>query len=673
MQQSFVAVKSACRQHIKSRRFSSIFEVIRERRCPHPERGKDACAVVPPRNEDSVTTERANKTTEANVKHLWKQLNILRSKPTGYTDIKQLRYLTARTLAVLSITREIFNRICLNFERNLKEGKFAHFLMLSNALERSDVKELSVHYSKLLEHYLRIPEDWTPSLVNSVLGILNRSMSTEFSELEGGRETHGCAVKDIPWIVYEQQNPQFVEVDRKSAWQNAPSVLTGDMILDMISAPFTRDEESSKKPKKLCTGLRRLLWRSNDQIHRTVLAPADLAKVKVLPVSVDIVRHKSLKECLEDFFDQHFDGRHPGVKRLHVRRQMREQRRQLYLLKAFDTSSTLNKVCLEKSNRRRVNNTFGKIKRMMRYSGSRHVPTTQYYINECRVIKRSFLRPYKTIANGDTDGGSNLTQTGTLGTVSKSCDDTRRDQLARICKSFSSWPVTLSYVSAASDTTNLGENHVLGSETARDVASNAQTTGTTFSPLFSPRHLEILRHLESHASRQTPIFVDNMIFMRPVTLSSLFSRKLKRKVRALERAHNENVMSHTVAYMLRNGFWKKEEKALYVRLPREQPLWRHLFTIITALHKLDFTSYELISRVIAILRRSKSLSIREIVHDNTVRGAKHVCAVLLGTIRKFGHLVSALSVMMARDGSGELASQFLEVAWSVELRNKLIR
>ncbi|GFE55431.1 hypothetical protein BaOVIS_028350 [Babesia ovis] len=662
----------------------------------------------------------------------------------GYMTHQHLGSLSQTQLLIDPSDSFTFNRICLNFGRNLTGEEFPHFLMLSNSIVRSELKELSLHYPPLLHSFIGIADDWTPTLINTVLGILDKFyyrdmvalsklghiiikhmgrfkplelqialnhysklcykhkeliravMQSPLSESTDAHSrlqvlsavanmlakvdykpieviknisdrTMGSLVKirgelsqvgtcasipmdqeqpnnGIPWVVYEKRYAQSVHTCYPGNTQNPVAIVTGSMVLDMIAPPVGSNNTVVNHVRKSRSGARRLLWRSKDNVSCPPSISANLEQLKVTPTSVDILRSQSLKEYLDEFINTYFDGRHPASKRLDIRRQMRYQTERFTRVKSFEPSRTLDHVRLERSNQSRLNISFRKVKRIMRYSGSRHVQTTRYYINECRVLKRCFLRPYKELVHT-----SAFRETHTTNTV--------HDQLFNIWKQFSRW--CLSQPSTMSVTTvdlTLAEQSPLDFGTKNILEP---PKGMTI-PISVPSHHKVISQLECYVDARTPIFLDNALLLRPIKVSSLYSWRLKRKLESLEKSHEHNPMVATVSYMMENGFWKEWQPLRLCYVPREQPLWRYISSIVASLHKLNFVSFGLIKEVCNILEFSKIK-----VTSTTLHGldctAKDIYRPLLKTMNHFGHLVSATTTIMSRDTSGSLSSQFLDV------------
>ncbi|GIX65178.1 uncharacterized protein BcabD6B2_46130 [Babesia caballi] len=902
-----------CRRCQGVRGFSSIFDVVRQRRRERLAKERADAVVAPPASEASEVPKLVQQAAESSVKQIWKQFSVLRSKPAGYRDLWQLRYLSVRALELLPITSaeelckitevlahmkyrnvvlmqgiceaffwqcklgkcklrdltcflracatlkfvpsfrhlevflaeldnvhqkpsvgdhlrvlqflvengldygdvfmdvfdrcrkhcldnmgfmthqhlasfsqtqllidstdwKVFDRICLNFERNLKEGEFAHFLMLSNALVRAETRELSVHYPRLLGHHLDFSEKWSPGLVNTVLRVLEKhyyrdtvalsklgnivvkhiaaftadqactalnrfaSLSYKHKELIHGvmksqlpgwwrvfaldgvtvssdiaarlkvlagvanmlakvdykpvavmrsitdrtiqslemlsENGLGSTKGRIPWIVREMRTMQPCQLAGVQAgWHPAPMVLTGSMVLDMVSSGVKGAVEHEKEPVRARSASRRLLWRSTDR-DNTGTVTADLGKLKVVPVSVDVRRHQSLKECLAEFFNVHFDGRHPAARRLEMRKQMRRQTRELKLRRGFDSSSVLKSVRLEKKSRVKLNTSYRKLKRKMHYSGSRHVQTTQYYINECRVLKRCFLRPYKTITSLPQSKSGLGGVTGDSTALAKIQEDPRQHHLVDTWKRFSRWCVSQPALSQSFTSGEEGGSHVFGQVTDGDVTINSpdksmvnlcggsdapRDSEMIYPPVVRAPQWGMMRQLETYVDNRSPVFVDNALFLKPIQVSSLYSWRLKRKLHALERAHDKNAMTETICYMFEKGLWRTADGAADRCVPREQPLWRHLFTIVSALHKLNFTSFGLIEQAVKSLQLSEPVVAECGDGDDAVRVSRETCSALLSVVRHFGHMVSAISGLLSRDASGEMAARFLDV------------
>ncbi|KAK1936336.1 hypothetical protein X943_002829 [Babesia divergens] len=678
----------------------------------------------------------------------------------GYMTHQHLSSFSQTQLLIDNTDGEVFDRICLNFERDLNESGYDHFLMLSNALLRSGTNDLSVHYSRLLGHYLRSPEGWHPQLINAVLRVLAKyyhrdmvalsklgniivkniaaftpdqaymvlnlysALSYKHKELlHGIMNSHLIGVSNllakveykhisimksitehtinslkafnggmpipsstaglgeginkpvalkVPWIVYERQKCRIYQ-EGNHAFSHCPkNVLTGDMILDSIAAPLKDANSSPKLRKSTGKSVRRLIWISKHEQESGNAATTDISRLKVVPVSVDVMRRQSLKECLQEFYNDHFHGKHPAWRRLYTRKRMHWQTRQLYLRKGFDRSSTLPSVHLEKFSRFKVNRSVRKVKKKMRYAGSRYVQSTQHYINECRVLKRCFLRPYKTIADAPTTG---------CGPTDVNCDavtrlgsDTRQILLADVWGKYSRACLHRSSI-ANSFTETINEPHRgidaatqaqpdahLVIQNGTDRYSSTSLTSSDVSGSLSgrpPRQSLVLQQLEGYVDSTSPVFVDNALLFQPLEVSSLFSWRLKRKLWSLKRAHEKNDMSATISYMLSNGFWRRYERACEIQTPTEQPLWRYMFEIVSALHKLNFSSFELLNQATMALDHAEPLSLDLNSSHMNKSNTKEMFNVLLKTVKRFGYTVSAVSPILSRDASGIIATRLL--------------
>ncbi|GBE62447.1 hypothetical protein, conserved [Babesia ovata] len=477
--------------------------------------------------------------------------------------------------------------------------------------------------------------------------------------------------KNIPWIIYGSRSFHSADTQMQFGGGSVPEVLTGNMVLEMLPTSSLDAKGPEEEPHKKRTALRRLLRRADDADSSAGTSTADLSQLKVLPMSVDVVRHQTLKECMHEFLNLHFDGRHPASRRLNIRQQMQLQSERLKLKKSFKSSKVLDTVRLEKRRPSKINLSFRKLKKKMRYAGSRHVQMTQYFINECRVLKRCFLRPYTTALKTGTPGTHVAIDGGSPSTLGMISDDPRPHQIADTWKRFSRWCVAQPSI-AQQYNKDAGDLRIADGYLSRRADTTDATTepvtymgstsgGADWPPVVPTNQWNVARHLESFVDRRTPIFVDDALFLKPVRVSSLYSWRLKNKLKALERSHTENAMGNTIRYMFHNGLWKKPQKIMDVSMPIEQPLWRHLFAIVSSLHKLNFTSFDLINELTKVMQIAAPVSVESCDRRILDNRPQELCEVLVATMRRFGYMLSSISGIISRDASGELASRFLKI------------
>lgn len=686
----------------------------------------------------------------------------------GYMNHHHLSSFSQTQLLIDKCDWGVFDRICRNFERDIHESHIDHFLMLSNALMRSDMQRIPLCYSNIVGHYLAFPEKWNPRLVNTVLRLLEKfyhrdtvllskigdiivknigsfshqqthvslnhyaALSYKHKELiHGVLKSHLCESGDIPsklqvlagvsnllakveykhvgafhsitdraiavlkalngdmqiatsdeqpvmrdplvdgklpWIAYDYRGRKSGNSYRGS--ESPQMVVTGKMMLETLGPPKT--VENRKEIKHRPT-VRRLIYKSH-QDHTCYQTPtSDLSKLKVTPVSVDIMRRQSLNEALQHFYNEYFEGRHPASRRLEIRSMMRKQHQQLLLRKGFKPSKVLPAVRLEKNNTLRINKSIRKVKKKMRYSGSRYVQSTQHYINECRVLKRCFLRPYKHVLN---------THDVTTRTVELSVieEKTKEQQLASMWKKFSHLFLSRSamYGYSINTTSPLDVESTPNDELMDKLEQDSEVifiSGNVEKERFSlPQDLmqrqHLMENLDSFVDDSSPVFIDDALIMEPVAVSSLFSWRLKRKLHFLQRIHSNNKMQDTMSYMLSNGIWNLHQASNELHcLPREQPIWRYTFDIVSSLHKLKFTSFELLDQMTKAFRKAEPLAIA-VEHDHIQEGSGEV---ILKTVRRLGYMVSALSPILSGDASRVLNRRLLSLVCSSNILRFLER
>ncbi|CDR98068.1 hypothetical protein, conserved [Babesia bigemina] len=710
----------------------------------------------------------------------------------GYMDHKHLASFSQTQLIIDPTDSDVFNRICLNFERNCEKGEVAQFLMLSNSMGRCHISELPSHYLRVVGHYLEHPDKWSPKLLITVLHVLKKfyyrdtvalsrignitvrnisqftseqlcavlncyaAMSYKHKELVHGivrsqfayegdkQKTHfSTGLQDvnarlkvlagianmlakvdykpiaimksitestihcmqsiigdtepattdkgdgtdevnllpntIPWVIYGSRSLHSGDAAKQIGAGSAPEVLTGSMIVDMLPTTVLNAKGTEEEHNKKRTALRRLLRPENIAYTSTGTSMADLSQLKVLPMSVDVVRQQSLKECMDEFLNLHFDGRHPASRRLNMRKLMQLQSEQLKLRKSFKSSNVLHTVRLEKKRAAKISVSIRKLKRKMRYAGSRHVQMTQYFINECRVLKRCFLRPYTAPIRTEASRSHVAISSGSSSTLPMASDDPRAQQIADAWKRFNRWSVSRPSIAQQYNedfgNVQISNGHLncrmdTTDATSQPVGYMAPTAGASDRPPVIPKsQWNVVRHLESFVDRRTPVFVDDALFMKPVRVSSLYSWRLKKKLKALERSHTENAMGDTIRYMYHNGLWRKPQKEMDVTIPMEQPLWRHLFTIVSSLHKLNFTSFDMINKLTKVMQMATPVNVEQGDRNIVDNRPQELCGVLVATLKGFGYMISSISGIISRDASGELASRLLKTVCNSNIIN----
>eukprot|EP00371_Babesia_bovis_P000676 XP_001609323.1 hypothetical protein [Babesia bovis T2Bo] len=776
------------RAHNTRKWFSSIFDVIRERRRTVSVIEKD---VLPSSDPPCDAVPVPQTICNSDLQQLWKQFSILGTKPSGYRDNGHLRYIpnyrhldqflleldkegnkssagdyvrvlqflvgsnlcnsdvysdiyrrclshcldnigfmTHQHLASFSQTQLIidptdsnaFNRICLNFERGLTGEEVEQFRMLSNAILRSKSEDLSCYYLNILHRYLDNPERWDSGLLTTALGVLEKyyyrdtvalsklgnivsmhltklnthqlvaivnnfaKFSYKHKELihaivrspyasDGHilsrlRVLHCVAnllakvdykPMDVitkivngtvdscesllqcsghpPWIVVQRHAtsvPGLDAVDPKT-----PVVITGTMIWDMLT-PGDTSADTAEKTTKRPTVLRRLISRPRKDPLDADCMTASVDRLRVTPQSVDILRFRSLKECMDEFIMLHFDGRHPAHNRLHMRKLMKCQQRD-FNREPYNSSKILRSIKVEKPTESRINLSYRKVKKIMKYSGSRHIQPSRYYINECRALKRAFLRPYKELANGLH--GSVLPRTK-LETV----DAKKQLELIDIWNNCTQ---------RSTSSPNMGSTgNCIVKPT--DVACLSGSTSINDMSII-PEAQSVMQHLETYVDSTSPHYVDNKLLLRPVRLGSIFSWRLKRRLRLLELSHDRNLLSNTMTYMLDNGFWRRPTVTEACISIKEQPMGIHLIGILTSLYKLNFISADLIKRSITVLGLFKRAELEDFPVEYGNSSMSRLTAPLVTTFLNLGRLVKAVRNVIFHNSFRDTAQELINI------------
>lgn len=156
--------------------------------------------------------------------------------------------------------------------------------------------------AKVEYKHIGIMKSITEHTINS-LKVFNGGMQIPPSTAGLGEGINKPVALKVPWIVYERQKCRTYQ-EGNHAFPHCPkNVLTGDMILDSIAAPLKDANSSPKLRKSTGKSVRRLIWISKHEEESGETATTDISRLKVVPVSVDVMRRQSLKECLQEFYN----------------------------------------------------------------------------------------------------------------------------------------------------------------------------------------------------------------------------------------------------------------------------------------------------------------------------------------------------------------------------------
>ncbi|KAF5153155.1 hypothetical protein TpMuguga_03g02540 [Theileria parva strain Muguga] len=368
---------------------------------------------------------------------------------------------------------ELFERICVNFERELEKSEVKHLRMLCNSLIKSKINQLPIPFNRAMKYYLNFRKDeFTSNLSVDTLNLyvkyyyrdteilnklgniiaenLSNYTSSQLSILLNGFSTfsykHKKLIRGITQCITGSEignpivnlrlisslsnlisktkfhhigsinsinrlstllttNNTFDTIDAGNKGSSGNGVvgvksglkriITTSDVIKLIPIPVQNSDNSTGKHKSI---LRKLSHNASIR-YKLVdkVEPSEVkGRLKYIPESTDIIKVQTLSECLGQFYEKFFNGLHPASGRLTRRKLMFHQLNSSNSggnngSNKFEVNKSLSKVYNEKRYSNNYNTSIKRVKYKMRYSGSRFVQPTTYYINEVKILKRLFL------------------------------------------------------------------------------------------------------------------------------------------------------------------------------------------------------------------------------------------------------------------------------------------
>nr|PVC54386.1 hypothetical protein MACL_00003095 [Theileria orientalis] len=423
-------------------------------------------------------------------------------KHMGLMSYNHLSTFSQTQLVVDDSDEDVFDLICLNFERELSGSDMSHVRMLNNSLLCSKIRDLPTPFARVLKYFLNecrgsITPEFTVealallskfyyrdteclnkiglcisgnihnysssqlasclnhfaslsykhkpliiavsryvadssskdlyskfSIIASLSNLISKVKYNHISSINAVSATSNDGVSEIKKLI-ESDNNGFDDNAvgdsvRGSVINIVDNVDSGINLADFVfkrgkqkylatdSKPiFTTDSfiqatngsegEMAERPRR---SVLRKLRRSLPAVRESKDKEGEL---KYVPESTDIISVQSLSQYFSNFYSTYFNGEHPALRRLNNRRSMKQQLEKNKRGPEFEFSKCLSNVYYERKHDGNVNSSIRRIKYKMKYSGSRIVQPSTFYINQVKILKRCFLSPYVKF-NADNKG-----------------------------------------------------------------------------------------------------------------------------------------------------------------------------------------------------------------------------------------------------------------------------
>ncbi|EKX72687.1 hypothetical protein BEWA_012460 [Theileria equi strain WA] len=660
----------------------------------------------------------------------------------GVMSHRQLASFGIIQIKIDKSNQDLFDKICLNFHRELSQSKANSFATLSTVILISSIEFIPLEYPVLLKYYLsERSDDMTPKMLNTSLSVLSKfhhrdteclnklglcikkSLSSyshseislalnQFASLSykhkilvsyvsRSRLLETSDTKDRLNVISSSCNllskVKYYHVDSIKALshssidciENIPEIsitesechsnttnnvtncsnntgletsssgshsenrgnsmdesiiLTTDTILDLFSPGKSGENIVNIKnalPKK---SSRRLLYNSGENNNHTPAKVSDdLSLLRVIPRSADILRARSLTECIIEFMEKHFNGRHPANRRLEMRNKMIQQHNSFERKPLFGNSISSHSVHLETLYRGNFNLSIKKIKKKMRYSGSRNLQPTSFFINECKILKRCFLSPFKRIFQPDLGGYSkHLMNTFHYGNLLA---------LSYFIRTTNTRFLLSHRNNNHSATTNLSLKTI--EEDILDIPESLKRDTKLMEPF-------ILDHFVVNSSHT---YVDNKFLIPPAPTHSISSKRTRNLYHKLKGMHGSNQMNNLIQYNITHSIWKmippQTVDHMYGHKNDMYQLFPHISTIISSFNRLNFVSLDLINMVLTkvIPQVYKAIKI-----DSDTRSCEK--SDIQTFIRFLVYILESIKPVIIRDKSHKLAKSLISLLCS---------
>ncbi|KAK2196131.1 hypothetical protein BdWA1_002731 [Babesia duncani] len=621
----------------------------------------------------------------------------------GYMKHSQLASFSQVQLVVEPTDGEVFDRICLNFQREIESSESVHFLMISNSILCSKLQKIPPNFNMILSYYVThkkdkcttkmtlaalrcakcyhrnmeclnkigiILSDMIPNMKHNeiinclndfaslnykhkelVKGVVSKINSSEFNlnsplyiELVAALSNYLCKVRYIPIPVLELVTKSCVKVLEH---QNGEELYLEGNSKDIdsgFSDSNTINEVKSKTNILTCNDildtfpivssqpepvhLRRYSLRRYYEHHTRANVNSsfsDYNESEYLPLKIvgEIRKHRSMKECMNAFYTAHFNGVHPALRRIEMRKRMANIITNKCNPKSIYNKSNANKsVYLERINNVKMNRSFKKIKKQIRSSRSRHVQASMYHINESKVLMRCFLYPYKKIL-----------------TIPK--DEAYSQQLVKSTNANHSTLLNAisNYYNALVQIPSYRYPFIDNGANVRNVNSQEDDYKLKVADY---KIQELVNIMDNFIHKESPIYFDNGNLMKPHPVSSLYSSRVRKYFYNLQRMDSFNQMNRAITYMRLHGLFEFQNNQ--GKANRNIKSIQHLcISIATAVHKLGFTSFELLDKLSMMIQQNKIDVYNNLKYGHYIK-----------------HLVDSIESMLIRDRSFIICSRLFE-------------
>eukprot|EP00375_Theileria_parva_P000914 XP_763584.1 hypothetical protein [Theileria parva strain Muguga] len=310
---------------------------------------------------------------------------------------------------------ELFERICVNFERELEKSEVKHLRMLCNSLIKSKINQLPIPFNRLsillngFSTFSYKHKKLIRGITQCITGnpIVNLRLISSLSNLISKTKFHHIgsinSINRLSTLLTTNNTFDTIDAGNKGSSGNGvvgvksglKRIITTSDVIKLIPIPVQNSDNSTGKHKSI---LRKLSHNASIR-YKLVdkVEPSEVkGRLKYIPESTDIIKVQTLSECLGQFYEKFFNGLHPASGRLTRRKLMFHQLNSSNSggnngSNKFEVNKSLSKVYNEKRYSNNYNTSIKRVKYKMRYSGSRFVQPTTYYINEVKILKRLFL------------------------------------------------------------------------------------------------------------------------------------------------------------------------------------------------------------------------------------------------------------------------------------------
>ncbi|UKK01188.1 hypothetical protein MACK_002001 [Theileria orientalis] len=601
------------------------------------------------------------------------------TKHMGQMSHSQLASFSQTQLVVDDSDQDIFEMICLNFERELSSSDISHLRMVNNSLLRSNISDVPTAFARTLKYYVNeFSDSITPEFTVEALAVLakfyyrdteclnkigvgisqnihnysysqlasclnqfaslsykhkpliiavsryitessNNDLFSKFSliaslsnliskvkyshigSINSVSEVLNDAIAEIKKLIESDNNSIDTNTVDNSTMgnvfnnynntengsnlsnfifkQSKQKYLSSDCNAILTTDSFIRDtnEFEGEKAERPRRSILRKLKRSLPLVRENKNKEA---KLKYVPESTDIISFQSLSEYFSNFYSTYFNGEHPALRRLNNRRSMKQQIKKYKRGPDFEFSKSLSNVYYEMKHDSSVNSSIRRIKYKMKYSGSRVVQPSTFYINQVKILKRCFLSPF----------------------VKLNADPT-------LCR-FNKKPDSV---------------------------------------------VDKLEPIDSLVGNNSLMYVDNKVFLKPYHQKYRFKHKTMKEFRKIMGLSNK--VDRIIKYFTDNNLWNytHNEDSIITSQPC---IIDYIASVISSLSRLNCMPFYLYKSVLELLMPR----LIEVVSSNYRREGSNVnISRFLNSINK---IVNSMRMIMIRDRSGMIVSKLEELLCS---------